>query len=216
MGELAIQILIICTIKQLIPVGRRFFYKINFDKIWSKIKHFGRNKIIKKYKPSELNSALGEVIRENFELQDCPEVFSEYKDYVVQAGFLTMFGVSLPIAPVLYLFVNLFKLRMDAGTYVRNYKRPISFNCNSIGGWNRILGLLARISILINAVLIAFTFDYLPSNLYKYDISPNNSFVVLCRLYDGKSYLHRSQRYQELQILELHHPCPARRQTILV
>ena len=46
----------------------------------------------------------------------------------------------------------------------------------TVGSWMNILEFLCRIAILVNAFLIAFTFDYLPNLLYQCTVS--NTFIV--------------------------------------
>ena len=46
----------------------------------------------------------------------------------------------------------------------------------TVGSWMNILEFLCRIAILVNAFLIAFTFDYLPNLLYQSTVS--NTFII--------------------------------------
>ena len=46
------------------------------------------------------------------------------------------------------------------------------------GTWMNILEVLSRIAILVNAILIAFTFDWLPLMIYKRNYETEGSSYV--------------------------------------
>ncbi|XP_055959025.1 anoctamin-4 isoform X2 [Patella vulgata] len=84
----------------------------------------------------------------------------EYTEKVIQYGFLMLFAVSFPLAPILALVTNLVDIRVDAKRMLWWYRRPIAFIAQDIGMWYDILYFVNIIGVLTNAFLIAFTSNW--------------------------------------------------------
>ncbi|CAF1287960.1 unnamed protein product, partial [Didymodactylos carnosus] len=96
--------------------------------------------------------SLKRMYEEDFLLQgwDLATLFYEYLELVLQFGFVTMFIVSFPLAPLFALINNLFEIRVDALKVIKELRRPVASRSMSIGTWNNIISVMAKIAVLSN------------------------------------------------------------------
>uniref|UniRef100_A0A670J0Y7 Anoctamin n=1 Tax=Podarcis muralis TaxID=64176 RepID=A0A670J0Y7_PODMU len=106
---------------------------------------------------------------EDYELIECEGLFEEYLEMVLQFGFITIFVAAFPLAPLFALLNNWVEIRLDAQKFACEYRRPVAERAQDISVWFFILDVLAQISVIVNAFLIAFTSDFLPRLLYQYE-----------------------------------------------
>ncbi|MCP9261621.1 Anoctamin [Dirofilaria immitis] len=95
-------------------------------------------------------------------------LFDEYLEMVIQFGFVTLFVSAFPLAPLFALLNNIFEIRVDAYKYVVATRRPVPERARDIGIWLPILSMISRISVLVNACIIAFTSDFIPRFVYRF------------------------------------------------
>lgn len=53
-------------------------------------------------------------------------LFYEYLKLIIQFGFITIFVVAFPLAPLFALISNVFEIRLDAQKMLTSYKRPVA------------------------------------------------------------------------------------------
>ncbi|KAJ1343997.1 hypothetical protein BSLG_001477 [Batrachochytrium salamandrivorans] len=100
---------------------------------------------------------LPQYVRDSKLVESTDESFaSEYSSKVIQFGYLTMFSAAFPLAPVLAYLNNLIEMRVDTWKYLALYQRPFARCESSIGRWESILKSIVTISVLTNALVIAF------------------------------------------------------------
>jgi anoctamin-8 len=80
-------------------------------------------------------------------------MIDQYLEMIVQFGYLSLFTVSFPLAPVLALFNNLIEVRVDSANMFE-FRRPIAKRISGIGVWYDILVMLAVLSVLSNLGLV--------------------------------------------------------------
>ncbi|KAF7273724.1 hypothetical protein GWI33_013578, partial [Rhynchophorus ferrugineus] len=88
-------------------------------------------------------------------------IVKEYMDMVIQYGFVTFFIMGFPLAPLFALINNVIELRVDASKVIKSYRRPIPSKVAGIGAWFAILQAMTYIGVLTNALIIAFTSNFL-------------------------------------------------------
>ena len=86
---------------------------------------------------------------------------------VIQYGFVTIFVSAFPLAPLCALINNIFELRLDAKKLLIHHRRPVAIRVRDIGIWLQIMESLGRISVITNALIIAFTSEFIPKLVYK-------------------------------------------------
>lgn len=93
-------------------------------------------------------------------------LFPEYLEMILQYGFITIFVVAFPLAPMFALINNIFEMRFDAKKLLQHYRRPIFARVRNIGIWYRILDCISKLSVITNGFIIAFTSDFIPRLVY--------------------------------------------------
>lgn len=102
-------------------------------------------------------------------------LFPEYLEMILQYGFITIFVVAFPLAPLFALINNIFEMRFDAKKLLAHYRRPIFSRVRSIGIWYRILDCISKLSVITNGFIIAFTSDFIPRLVYILYYSKNRT-----------------------------------------
>ncbi|XP_047474777.1 anoctamin-7-like isoform X1 [Penaeus chinensis] len=105
----------------------------------------------------------------DYQLIDNEGLFQEYLEMVLQFGFITIFVAAFPLAPLFALLNNWVEIRLDAQKFVCETRRAVSERAQNIGIWFTILDFMAHLAVISNAFLIAFTSEFLPRLLYKYE-----------------------------------------------
>lgn len=134
---------------------------------------------------------------EDFKLLDWGTrgLYPEYLEMILQYGFVVLFVSAFPLAPLFALINNIFETRLDAQKFLKYYRRPVPHRATNIGIWFRILDVVAKLAIISNAVIIAFTSNFIPRLMYKF-LNPNG-FTDEGFLNDTLSFFNTSD-FQEL------------------
>lgn len=66
---------------------------------------------------------------------------------VVQFGFITLFSLAFPLAPLLALLNNVMEVRLDAIKMLRFVRRPVGMRARDIGVWHSIMTVVTRIAV---------------------------------------------------------------------
>ncbi|XP_078662802.1 anoctamin-1-like isoform X14 [Branchiostoma floridae x Branchiostoma belcheri] len=99
----------------------------------------------------------------------------EYLEMIIQFGFVTIFVASFPLAPLLALVNNVLEIRLDARKFVQELRRPMAERAKDIGIWYNILKGITKISVIVNAFVIAITSNFIPRTVYQYMYSPDGT-----------------------------------------
>lgn len=102
-------------------------------------------------------------------------MFWEYLEVVLQYGFVTMFVAAFPLGPLFALLNSIVEIRVDAINFVSQFRRPDSTRAEDIGAWFRILEGVTRLSVLVNAFVLAFTSEYIPKLVYEMKYSEDGT-----------------------------------------
>ncbi|KAI9597435.1 calcium-activated chloride channel-domain-containing protein [Syncephalis fuscata] len=89
----------------------------------------------------------------------------EYNEMVVQFGFLSLFSVAFPLAPLCALINNVVEIRSDAFKLLTIYQRPLALRAQDIGMWSKILSVLALIAVPVNALIVALSSQWVHENI---------------------------------------------------
>nr|KAG5698674.1 hypothetical protein BaRGS_022562 [Batillaria attramentaria] len=127
--------------------------------------------LIHRFKVRMVKSVKRTRWEEDYELIENEGLFQEYLEMVLQFGFITIFVAAFPLAPLFALLNNWVEIRLDAHKFVCETRRPVAERAQDIGVWFIILDALAQLAVISNAFLIAFTSEFLPRLLYKYQFN---------------------------------------------
>ena len=78
-----------------------------------------------------------------------------------------MFVAAFPLGPFFALVFSIVQIRVDAINFVSQFRRPDSTRAQDIGAWLRILEIVTKVSVLVNAFVLAFTSEFIPKFLYR-------------------------------------------------
>ncbi|KAK6819706.1 hypothetical protein PG990_010198 [Apiospora arundinis] len=92
-------------------------------------------------------------VRNEAEL-DVYDVATDYREMIVQFGYLSLFSAIWPLAPVSFLVNNWVELRSDAMKIAISSKRPIPWRADSIGPWLNALGFLSWFGSLVSSAIV--------------------------------------------------------------
>lgn len=102
---------------------------------------------------------------------------SEYTEKVIQYGYLMLFAVSMPLAPLIVLLTNVADRYVDAKRMLWWYRRPVAKIAQDIGVWYYILQFLNVSGVITNAFLIAFTSKW--GRSYLQDVESRLAFGLI-------------------------------------
>ena len=94
------------------------------------------------------------------EKQGLGTTFYEYNELALQYGYLVLFSILLPAAPVLALVNNLVEVRSDAMKTIYASRRTRAEPAIDIGPWARALKSLSILGLAFNLGLLAITSDF--------------------------------------------------------
>lgn len=92
-------------------------------------------------------------VRNEAEL-DNYDVTGDFREMIVQFGYLSLFSVIWPLVPVSFLINNWIELRGDALKIALETQRPVPWRADSIGPWLDCLSFLAWLGSLTTAALV--------------------------------------------------------------
>ncbi|KAI8810560.1 calcium-activated chloride channel-domain-containing protein [Cladochytrium replicatum] len=100
------------------------------------------------------------------------DVYDDYAEMVTQFGFITLFSVCWPLAPLTCLLNNLVEIRADLFKITRLARRPIPHRADGIGPWSSNIAAVAWLASLCSPALTALygsgTVPKDPAGVYPY------------------------------------------------
>ncbi|KAI5922596.1 calcium-activated chloride channel-domain-containing protein [Camillea tinctor] len=92
-------------------------------------------------------------VRNEAEL-DVYDVAVDYREMVVQFGYLSLFSAIWPLTPVMFLINNWVELRSDLMKIAISCQRPIPWRADSIGPWLNALGFLSWFGSVVSSAIV--------------------------------------------------------------
>jgi anoctamin-10 len=87
-------------------------------------------------------------------LEEYEGAFFYYKDLAVQFGYVVLFSVAFPLAPLLFFVSTYFEIRVDAWSLLQRSRRNTPQNAEDIGTWQSAFEVLAAVSVLSNMGIV--------------------------------------------------------------
>ncbi len=72
-------------------------------------------------------------------------------------GYISLFVVAFPLAPLLGLVYNLVEIKVDSYKLLNNCARPVPRGAQDIGAWLKFLNFITLLSIITNLGIVIFT-----------------------------------------------------------
>ena len=115
------------------------------------------------------------------------ETYEDFQELIVQYGFVTLFAVAFPIAPMLTLISNFLEMALDRDKLLNQMRRPIPLGAKSIGKWFSVLNIITGMAILTNSGILCFTVHAFAD----WPIFKNNPFIPFLLLLGGLCWLRK-------------------------
>ncbi|WWC97550.1 hypothetical protein V866_004434 [Kwoniella sp. B9012] len=109
-------------------------------------------------------------------------LFTDYAEMVTQFGYVTIWSIVWPLAPVFALINNYVELRSDALKICKHVRRPVGDRVETIGSWLETLSIISWIGAITNSTLI---YLFRPTS-YQADQTPNPNLTPI----PGSASLH--------------------------
>uniref|UniRef100_A0A3B5MJL7 Anoctamin n=1 Tax=Xiphophorus couchianus TaxID=32473 RepID=A0A3B5MJL7_9TELE len=103
---------------------------------------------------------------------DAFSLFNEFLEMVIQFSFTTTFVAAFPLAPLLALLNNIIEIRLDAIKMVRYERRLVPRKTSDIGIWTKVLEVVGVFAVIVNALVIGISSDFIPRLVYHYHYGP--------------------------------------------
>ena len=84
------------------------------------------------------------------------DTIDAYMTLARQFGYMVLFVVAFPAAPLLAYISNYFQLRMDAFKFLNTYQRILPGGAQDIGTWQTVFTAIAGAAVITNAALCVF------------------------------------------------------------
>jgi len=104
-------------------------------------------------------------------------LFDEYLEMVIQFGFITLFVAAFPLGPLFALINNMIEIRVDAYKFVVLYRRSLAQKVQDIGIWYPILESVVKLSVIVNAFVIAFVSEFVQRLYYRYAVRKDGTLT---------------------------------------
>ncbi|TDZ26586.1 Uncharacterized protein Cob_v000863 [Colletotrichum orbiculare MAFF 240422] len=106
-----------------------------------------------KIKDPQEEAAFLERVRNEVELETY-DVTGDYREMVIQFGYLSLFSVAWPLTACCFLVNNWVEMRSDAVKIAISSRRPIPWRADSIGPWLNALGFLSWLGSITSASIV--------------------------------------------------------------
>jgi hypothetical protein len=91
-----------------------------------------------------------------YELAPYESTFDDFDEMAIQYGYVSLFVVAFPLAPLLALINNFIEIRLDASKISKFCRRPQPEGAHNIGTWFNILEFLSYVSVITNSLICVF------------------------------------------------------------
>lgn len=85
------------------------------------------------------------------------ETFQDYSEVVIQFGYVTLFVVAFPLAPLLAFISNYIEARVDALKVLMRCCRPEPSGAEDIGTWYPIMEIMGIVAVITNMGAVFFS-----------------------------------------------------------
>jgi len=91
-------------------------------------------------------------------------LLDDYNEMMIQFGYVTLFSLAFPLAPLAAFFNNIFEVRVDGIKYLRGTQRPHYQGAENIGRWQTVMDFMSLGSVLTNCAVMHWTLKVWPGS----------------------------------------------------
>lgn len=184
MGELETELGLIyglIFLKNLYIIGRKWYDQRNKDPNEEQDKN-----IVSCAHENTLREQLDKQIElDKYEASGMDGTFGDYLELIVQYGFVTLFAVAFPLAPVMAYITNILEVQVDKDKLLTKTRRPRPQNAKNIGQWYTTLEIVTSLSMVTNAGILCFTIGAFSD----WPIFHHNAFIPFLLILSAMYYI---------------------------
>ena len=79
-----------------------------------------------------------------------------YNEAIIQMGFVALFAVVFPIAPLFSFLTNLLQIKLKLKLMTKYGRRGIAEESNGIGNWSSVTEFISVIAVPINMCILIY------------------------------------------------------------
>ena len=110
------------------------------------------------------------TVEEQARMEEWEGMFMNFKQMVVQFGYLALFAPACSLAPLLAFLNNVTEIRSDAWSVCNLSQRPLWKSADSIGAWAAVLKVVAIVAVVINSTMVFFVGSQMSCPLDRDDV----------------------------------------------
>lgn len=95
--------------------------------------------------------------REKYETFGLDGDFAQLLEVSVQYGFVTLFAVAFPLAPLLAWIIGILEYQVAREKLIFRSRRPLPSGARDIGKWYDVMETITSLAIVTNAAILSFT-----------------------------------------------------------
>jgi len=111
------------------------------------------------FKEKSLADANKSPAEQQYEKNAYDSTFDDWDEIVVQYGYVSLFVVAFPIAPMIAMISNAIENRVDSYKLCVFHRRPMPKGAQNIGFWYNILDVISWFTVVSNIAIIVFQTD---------------------------------------------------------
>jgi len=168
--------------------------------------------IISNYMTARNNAAFDaqgkEVVKtlpeEECDMETYESTFDDFDELAVQYGYVCLFVVAFPLAPLLALISNYIEIRLDATKLAKYSRRPQPMGASDIGTWYDMLQIVSFVSVITNGLICIFFTNVVDTAVNGSDYSKVWVFLITEHLILGIKFSMAYLVDDEPQTIKLH------------
>jgi len=129
-------------------------------------------------KNKKRNISKAASVEGQLEMVTYDNTLEDMSELIIQYGYVTLFVVVFPIAPLLAWISNLFELRVDLTKVVAQCKRPHLIGSYGLGTWVAILEIFQVLAVACNLAIFSFATNRVADLLGDESTSEDRDLVL--------------------------------------
>ncbi|KND04057.1 uncharacterized protein SPPG_01501 [Spizellomyces punctatus DAOM BR117] len=117
------------------------------------------------------------------------DVDADYSEMVIQFGYIVLFSVAWPLAPLACLVNNFLELRADAFKICKANRRPVPQRADNIGPWLKNLTLFSWLSSLTAPSLSILYYKWVPDEQATNQVQQRLPTLLVALILSEHAYL---------------------------
>ena len=133
------------------------------------------------------------------------DTFGDYEELVQQVGFLSLFVVCFPLAPMIAMLSLEAEVKIDLYKLFEMNQHPVPQGAQDIGKWQYFMESTLYVAAMTNAGMFAFTTDVMASQTFPMKLIAFAFFVIFVQAVKGVCAFLIPDVPEEIKLIRLRH-----------